>query len=48
MLISIALILLVGMFMGWLCKKIKLPGFLEVASLQELSLDHTGSLTVEY
>ena len=28
MLISIALILLVGMFMGWLCKKIKLPGLL--------------------
>lgn len=26
MLLSIALILLVGMFMGWLCKKIKLPG----------------------
>lgn len=28
MLTSIALILLVGMFMGWLCKKIKLPGLL--------------------
>lgn len=28
MLISIALILLVGMFMGWLCKKIRLPGLL--------------------
>ena len=28
MLISIALILMVGMFMGWLCKKIKLPGLL--------------------
>ena len=28
MLISIALKLLVGMFMGWLCKKIKLPGLL--------------------
>ena len=28
MLISIALTLLVGMFMGWLCKKIKLPGLL--------------------
>ena len=28
MLISIALILLVGMFMVWLCKKIKLPGLL--------------------
>lgn len=28
MLISVALILLVGMFMGWLCKKIKLPGLL--------------------
>lgn len=28
MLISIALILLVGMFMGWLCKKIKIPGLL--------------------
>ncbi|MDO4471108.1 MAG: cation:proton antiporter [Bacillota bacterium] len=28
MLLSIALILLVGMFMGWLCKKIKLPGLL--------------------
>lgn len=28
MLISIALILLAGMFMGWLCKKIKLPGLL--------------------
>lgn len=28
MLLSIALILMVGMFMGWLCKKIKLPGLL--------------------
>ena len=28
MLLSIALILLTGMFMGWLCKKIKLPGLL--------------------
>lgn len=28
MLISVALILLVGMFMGWLCKKIRLPGLL--------------------
>lgn len=28
MLLSIALILLVGMFMGWLCKKIRLPGLL--------------------
>ena len=26
MLLSIALILLLGMFMGWLCKKIHLPG----------------------
>ena len=28
MLLSIALILLAGMFMGWLCKKIRLPGLL--------------------
>lgn len=28
MLISVALIFLVGMFMGWLCKKIRLPGLL--------------------
>lgn len=28
MLISIAVILLLGMFMGWLCKEIKLPGLL--------------------
>ena len=28
MLLSIALILLVGMFMGWICKKIKLPSLL--------------------
>lgn len=28
MLLSIALILLTGMFIGWLCKKIKLPGLL--------------------
>lgn len=28
MLLSIALILLVGMFMGWICKKIRLPGLL--------------------
>ena len=28
MLLSIALILIVGMFMGWLCKKIKLPSLL--------------------
>ena len=28
MLLSIALILMVGMFMGWLCQKVKLPGLL--------------------
>lgn len=28
MLLSIALILIMGMFMGWLCKKVKLPGLL--------------------
>ena len=28
MLLSIALILLVGMSMGWLCRKMKLPGLL--------------------
>lgn len=28
MLLSIALILLVGMSMGWICRKIKLPGLL--------------------
>ena len=28
MLLSIALILLVGMSMGWICKKIKLPSLL--------------------
>lgn len=30
MLLSIALILLVGMSMGWICRKIKLPGLLEM------------------
>lgn len=28
MLLTIALILLLGMFMGWICKKIKLPSLL--------------------
>ena len=28
MLLSISLILIMGMFMGWLCKKVKLPGLL--------------------
>lgn len=28
MLLSIALILILGMFMGWLCQKIKLPSLL--------------------
>ena len=28
MLLSVALILVVGMFMGWLCRKIKLPELL--------------------
>ncbi|MDD6292930.1 MAG: potassium transporter, partial [Eubacteriales bacterium] len=28
MLLSIALILIVGMSMGWICKKVKLPGLL--------------------
>lgn len=28
MLLSIALILLVGMFMGWICRKVKLPALL--------------------
>ena len=28
MLLSIALILLVGMSMGWICRKVKLPGLL--------------------
>ncbi len=28
MLLSVALILLVGMGLGWLCRKVKLPGLL--------------------
>lgn len=28
MLLSVALILLVGMFMGWICQKVKLPSLL--------------------
>ena len=32
MLLSIALILLVGMSMGWLCRKMKLPGLLGMLS----------------
>ena len=28
MLLSISLILIMGMLMGWLCKKVKLPGLL--------------------
>ncbi len=36
MLLSVALILVVGMFMGWLCRKIKLP-----APLGALAIDST-------
>jgi hypothetical protein len=36
MLLSVALILVVGMFMGWLCRKIKLP-----ALLGALAIDST-------
>ncbi len=34
MLLSIALILLVGMSMGWLCRKMKLPGLLGMLSTE--------------
>ena len=28
MLLSVSLILMIGMFMGWICKKVKLPSLL--------------------
>lgn len=36
MLLSVALILVVGMFMGWLCRKIKLPALLGALAIDSI------------
>ena len=52
MLLSIALILLVGMSMGWICRKIKLPGLLGmlitgiVLGPYVLNVGHNGEASV--
>lgn len=33
MLLSISLILILGMFMGWICRKMKLPAFFELLGM---------------
>lgn len=33
MLLSLSLILILGMFMGWICRKMKLPALLGMLSL---------------
>lgn len=33
MLLSLSLILILGMFMGWICRKMKLPAFFELLGM---------------